>query len=42
LVFLNLLVWNKIIVYAMAGLLGLPVTFLLVKAFAFSKKGKGK
>jgi len=37
LVFLNLLEWNKVIVYALAGLLGLPVTFLLVKVFAFNK-----
>jgi len=37
LIFLNLLHWNKIIVYASAGLLGLPVTFLLVKIFAFGK-----
>jgi len=27
--------WNKVIVYAMAGLLGPPVTFLLVKIFVF-------
>jgi hypothetical protein len=40
LVFLNLLRWNKVIVYAMAGLLGLPLTFLLVKNFAFGKVGK--
>jgi len=39
-IFLNLLGWNKVTVYAMAGLLGLPVTFLLVKAFAFNKKEK--
>jgi putative flippase GtrA len=35
LIFLNLLEWNKVIVYALAGLLGLPITFLLVKIFAF-------
>jgi putative flippase GtrA len=35
LVFLNLLHWNKIIVYALAGLLGLPITFLLVKIMVF-------
>jgi putative flippase GtrA len=40
LVFLNLFSWNKAIVYALAGLLGLPITFLLVKIFAFNKKGK--
>jgi putative flippase GtrA len=37
LVFLNILGWNKIIVYGLAGLLGLPVTFILVKVFAFGK-----
>ncbi len=37
LIFLNLLRWNKVIVYALAGLLGLPITFLLVKIFAFGK-----
>jgi putative flippase GtrA len=40
LIFLNLLRWNKVIVYALAGLLGLPLTFLLVKLFAFGKGGK--
>jgi putative flippase GtrA len=40
LIFLNLMEWNKVIVYALAGLFGLPVTFLLVKIFAFSKKEK--
>jgi putative flippase GtrA len=38
LVFLNLMEWNKVIVYALAGLLGLPVTFLLVKIMVFSKE----
>jgi putative flippase GtrA len=37
LVFLNIFGWNRIIVYGLAGLLGLPVTFLLVKIFAFGK-----
>jgi putative flippase GtrA len=40
LIFLNLLEWNKIIVYALAGLLGPPITFLLVKIFVFQKEGK--
>jgi len=40
LIFLNLLRWNKVIVYALAGLLGLPITFLLVKFFAFGKGDK--
>jgi len=39
LIFLNLLHWNKIIVYALAGLLGLPLTFILVKIMVF-KNGR--
>jgi putative flippase GtrA/SAM-dependent methyltransferase len=35
--FLNILGWNKVVVYALAGLLGLPVTFILVKLIAFKK-----
>jgi putative flippase GtrA len=35
LIFLNLLYWNKIIVYALAASLGLPITFLLVKLMVF-------
>jgi phosphoserine phosphatase/putative flippase GtrA len=38
LVFLNILHWHKILVYALAGLWGLPVTFVLVKLIAFTKK----
>jgi len=38
LVFLNMLHWNKVIVYALAGVLGLPVTFLLVKVFTFNRR----
>jgi putative flippase GtrA len=38
LVFLNILAWNKTLVYGLAGLLGLPVTFILVKLIAFNKK----
>lgn len=37
-IFLNIFNWNKVFVYALAGLLGLPVTYILVKLFAFSKK----
>ncbi|MDD2483596.1 MAG: HAD-IB family phosphatase [Eubacteriales bacterium] len=37
-VFLNLLHWEKIIVYALAGLLGLPITYITVKIFAFGKR----
>jgi putative flippase GtrA len=40
LIFLNMLHWNKVIVYALAGVLGLPVTFVLVKIFAFNKRGE--
>jgi len=40
LIFLNILHWNKVIVYALAGTLGLPLTFLLVKIFAFNKRGE--
>ena len=38
LIFLNLLGWNKVIVYALASMLGLPVTFILVKLAVFNKK----
>jgi len=40
LIFLNLLHWNKIVVYALAGLLGLPLTFLLVKIMVFKNGSK--
>lgn len=40
LIFLNIFHWNKIIVYALAGLLGLPLTFLLVKIYTFGKGEK--
>lgn len=36
-VFLNIFYWNKILVYGLAGLLGIPVTFVLVKLYAFRK-----
>jgi len=35
---LNMLHWNKVIVFALAGLLGLPVTYVLVKIYAFGKR----
>ena len=35
--FLNMLHWNKVVVYALAGMLGLPVTYILVKLYAFGK-----
>ena len=34
---LNQMGWDRILVYALAGLLGLPVTYILVKIFAFGK-----
>ncbi|HJJ28799.1 MAG TPA: HAD-IB family phosphatase [Methanocorpusculum sp.] len=37
-VFLNIFGWNKVLVYALAALFGIPVTFVLVKLFAFGKK----
>ena len=37
-IFLNMLHWNKVIVFALAGLLGLPVTYVLVKIYAFGKR----
>jgi putative flippase GtrA len=42
LIFLNLLGWNKVIVYGLAGLLGLPITFVLVKLMVFRKKENGE
>jgi 2-polyprenyl-3-methyl-5-hydroxy-6-metoxy-1,4-benzoquinol methylase len=42
LVLLNILEWNKILVYALAGLFGLPVTFILVKLVAFKKNDSAK
>ena len=41
-IFLNLFLWNNVLVYALAAVFGLPVTFVLVKIFAFrtsSQKG---
>ncbi|MHC6202232.1 GtrA family protein [Breznakiellaceae bacterium SP9] len=40
LVFLNILKWHKVIVYALSGLLGLPLTFVLVKLMVFRKPDK--
>ena len=34
-IFLNIFGWHKVIVYALAAVFGLPVTFILVKLFAF-------
>ncbi len=33
-IFLNIFHWQKIIVYALAGLLGIPITYILVKIYA--------
>ena len=38
-VFYNILGWNKLIVFALAAIVGVPVTFIIMKFFAFSKKG---
>ena len=37
-IFLNVFLWNKVLVYGLAGLIGLPLTYLLVKTFAFGNK----
>jgi HAD superfamily phosphoserine phosphatase-like hydrolase len=39
-IFIRYLNINRIVVYALAGLLGLPLTFILVKLFTFNKKGE--
>ncbi|NCB41122.1 MAG: GtrA family protein [Clostridia bacterium] len=36
--FLGIFNWNKIIVYALAGLFGLPLTYILVKIYAFNRR----
>lgn len=38
LVFYNMLQWNKLIVFALAAIVGVPVTFIIMKFFAFNKK----
>ena len=37
-IFLNVFNWNKVIVYALAILIGLPISFVLVKFFAFGRR----
>ena len=37
LIFLNMLGWYKLIVYMIAALIGIPVTFLLQRFFTFKK-----
>ena len=38
--FYNILNWEKLIVYSLAAILGIPITFLLLKLFAFKKSSK--
>ncbi|BBK78366.1 MULTISPECIES: HAD-IB family phosphatase [Clostridium] len=38
LIFYNMLHWNKLIVFALAAIVGVPVTFIIMKFFAFNKK----
>nr|WP_243159507.1 GtrA family protein [Clostridium sp. SM-530-WT-3G] len=38
LLFYNMLGWNKLIVFALAAIIGVPVTFVIMKLFAFGKK----
>ena len=38
LVFYNMMGWNKLIVFALAAIIGVPVTFIIMKLFAFRKK----
>lgn len=38
LLFYNMLQWNKLIVFALAAIVGVPVTFIIMKFFAFNKK----
>ena len=36
----NVLGWHKLIAYGLAAIIGVPVTFILMKLFAFNKKNK--
>ena len=36
--FYNTLHWHKLVAYMMAAVVGVPVTFILIKVFAFKKK----
>ena len=38
LIFYNTLEWNKLIVFVLAAIVGVPVTFIIMKFFAFNKK----
>ena len=35
--FIGVFGWNRLVVYVLAGCLGLPLTFILVKVFAFGR-----
>ncbi len=39
-VFINILNWNHYIVYLLAAMFGLPITYLIVKFYAFTNKNK--
>nr|WP_294377004.1 GtrA family protein [uncultured Clostridium sp.] len=41
-IFYNMLGWNKLIVFALAAVIGVPVTFIIMKFFAFGKKKNKK
>jgi putative flippase GtrA len=41
-VFINILHWNNFIVYGLVAIIALPITFLLVKLFAFKRKENNK
>lgn len=36
-IFINIFLWNKIIVYLLAGILGIPITYIIVRFYAFGK-----
>ena len=38
LIVINILTWPSIIAYGLAAVIGVPVTFLIMKLFAFKKK----
>jgi putative flippase GtrA len=37
-IFINRFSWNKDIVYLLAGVIGIPITYLIVKLYAFGKE----
>lgn len=38
LIFLNVLGWNKLVVYIQAAIIGIPITYILIKYFAFRRR----